>query len=505
MSVDIAAENAITANRDSFGAMNTAGAGDLTVAGFARSISYNVGETVQLSVTGGATVIDIYRVGWYGGSGFRKVASIANTPTTQPAATVIPNSNGATTCTSWSVTATWTIPVDATSGIYMAAIRSIPPNAPNAFYATFVVRDDAAEADIIYKTSDATWGAAYNWHGGKNLYGSGGGLGAIQDRSLAVSYHRPVITRNGVVQTYWWACELPLIRWLERNGFKVKYVSSVDLDRNPAVLNKGRIFLSSGHDEYWSQGMRSAVENWRDSGPNHSLFMSGNEVFWKTRFQYVGDEAIMWCHKDTMPGPGSHTAGTPLDPVAWTGTWRDTRWAERRPEWFLTGTDFRMNGVVDADAVIPKNPYAGHKVWGGTSLNDGDIVLKRAIGFEADSMRPMQPAESVRVLAAYTRNINGGRADDNGQSYNGNGDLEWGVVSQRYSSGAVTVGFGTCQWSWTLDGTHDRGDGTEVSVNAQQFTMNLLRDLGAQPITPQSGLQLTTLPESSEATARPGP
>lgn len=500
MPVDVASENAQTTGRDTWNNLSVFGHGDDTVAGFARSISYNIGETVEFSVTGGATTIDIYRAGWYGGQGFRLVTSVINNPTTQPEAQTIPNSAGATSCSNWSVTGTWTIPGTATSGLYLALVRSIAPNAPNAFYITFVVRDDNADADIIYKTSDSTWGAAYNHYGtqsnlnGKNIYGSGTGVGNIVDRSHAVSYHRPVITRSTVMQTYWTACEMPLIRWLERNGYKVKYITGVDLDKDPTILESGKIFLSSGHDEYWSENMRDAVENWRDSGPNYSIFMSGNEVFWKTRYEYNGDEAIMWCYKDTMPGPGGHVAGQPLDPVTWTGTWKDTRWENNRPEWLLTGTDFRMNGVNDFDATIVQNPYGGLKVWGGSSLNDGDITLTKVIGFEADEVRPTQPEGSYRLLAAYIRNIDGIHADNNGQNYNGNGDLQWGIIAQRYSSGAVTVGFGTCQWSWTLDGTHDRGAGTPVSLAAQQFTTNLLRTLGADPETPQNDVTLETLP-----------
>lgn len=498
MAVDVAAENARTDGREPWADLTVSGHGDINAAGFARQVSVNVGETIQFSVDGASTVIDIYRAGYYGGGGFRKVATIANTPTTQPEATTIPGSNGATSCTGWAVTAEWAVPADATSGMYLALVRSVPPHAPNGFHIMFVVRDDAAEVDIIYKTSESTWGAAYNHYGtksdinGRNIYGSGVGVGNIMDRSLAVSHHRPVITHGGVVQTYWTAAEMPLIRFLERNGYSVKYITGIDIDRNPDLLTKGKVFLSSGHDEYWSTPMRDAVENWRDQHAGRSIFMSGNEVFWRTRYEYNGDEAIMWCFKDTMPGPTgySRSAGQAFDPVTWTGTWKDTRWPERRPEWLLTGTDFRMNGIRDDNATILRNPYAGHKVWGGSSLNDGDITLTRVVGFEADSLRPTQPAESVRVLAAYTRNIDGWRADDNGQTYSNNGNLEWGIVSQRYAGGGLTVGFGTVQWSWALDGTHDRGTGAEVDIAAQQFTVNLLRDLGADPATPMPGVAL---------------
>ncbi len=299
------------------------------------------------------------------------------------------------------------------------------------------------------------------------------------------------------MQTYWWACELPLIRFLERNGYSVKYISSVDLDQEGVSIlsGKGAIFLSSGHDEYWTTNMRNAVETWRDVSGGHSIFMSGNEVFWRARFEYVDDEAILWCYKDTMPGPTDalpRNAGEVFDPVTWTGTWCDTRWSETRPQWLLTGTEFGMNGVYDYDATITKNPYGGLKVWGNTSLADNNITLVGAMGFEADHKHPTQPNGSYSFLASYTRSAPGGLSDANGQNYDVPGNINWGVVAQRYSSGAVTIGFGTCQWAWTLDGTHDRGT-TAVSTAAQQFTVNVLNDLGAPPQTLMGGMTLQEL------------
>lgn len=497
MSIDIVAENALAGTYTLTQMSPGTQQGDISVAGFARQVSYNVGETVQFCVTGAPTEIQIFRAGWYNGVGFRRITTIPNTNAVQPDGTTIAGSYGGTSMTAWTTTATWAIPLTAVSGMYMAMIR----NAANtdAFYITFVVRDDAAVADIIYKTSDTTWGAAYNHWGtlsapnGSNLYGTGTGVGNIMQRSTMVSYHRPVITRGTVTQTFWWACELPLIRFLERNGYSIKYISSVDLDKNGASMlsGKGSIFLSSGHDEYWTTPMRNAVEQWRDGSGGHSIFMSGNEVFWRARFEYVGDETRLWCYKDTMPGPTGVTrvAAQPFDPVTWTGTWKDTRWTDRKPEWFLTGTNFGMNGVYDYDAVIPKNPYGGIKVWGGSSLVDADITLTGVVGFEADHKYPTQPAGSYSILASYTRAAPGGLADANGQNYDVPGNIEWGIVAQRYLSGALTVGFGTCQWSWTLDNTHDRLGGAE-SLNAQKFTVNLLNDLGAQPKSLMSGIIL---------------
>jgi len=500
MAVDIVAENAKTAGVTSHTETALSGYGDITVAGFARQPSVNVGETINFSIDGGATTVDIYRVGYYGGNGWRLVDTISNTPTTQPEAQTIPNSNGATTCTNWSITASWPVPLDATSGLYCALIRSVAPQAPNGFWAMFVVRDDDAVADIIYKTSDSTWGAAYNHYGtksnvdGKNIYGSGVAIGNSLDRSLAVDFHRPNLVRDGVA-TYWQRCEQPMIRFLERFGYTVKYISSVDLDRDPTILDNGTIFLSSGHDEYWSANMRNNVKNWRDGiKAGRSIFMSGNEVFWKTEFAYSGDRVTMWCRKDTMDGPTairSGGGGTPIVPGEWQGTWKDTRWPGKQPEWLLTGTDFRMNGIYQHNATILSSEVGTHPAWVNTTVSSGsNLTLSNVIGFEADEMRPTQPAGSYKVLAGTDVSITGYFADDNGQNYNLSGVLDWGIVSQRYASGAVTVGFGTCQWSWALDDFK-----AEVNQQAQQFTVNLLNDLGAAPATLPSPL-VTTAPHS---------
>jgi hypothetical protein len=470
------------------------GVGDSSNLGFARQFSVNAGETVQFSCHGTGTVLDIYRIGWYDGRGWRKVAELTNTATTQPDPQTIADSNGGVTCSNWSVTASWAVPNDAFSGLFVGVYRNLAND--NASYIPFIVRNDSRTADVAYKTADSTWALAYNYYGtpaspltGTSLYGAGGPLGSIGQRTHAVSYHRPIVTRGGVSQTYWLACEAPLIRFLERNGIDVKYIASRDLDIGTTGIDNTDVLVSSGHDEYWSIGMRDNAEAFRDAG-GHLLFFSGNEVFWRTRFE--PDRNTMWCYKDTMGGPGGHVAGTPLDPVSWTGTWKDTRFPGRKPENTITGTDFRMNGVNDyAAPLLQAADYASHPFWRNSALVSGNVTALGVIGFEADRMLPTQPGPSTAVLASHTLNIDGKYADDNGQEYAGNGDLDWGVVSQRYASGAVVVGFGTCQWSWALDATHDRG-GNYVQPALQQATLNLFADLGALPATPIAGMTTPT-------------
>lgn len=468
---------------------NIIGAGSTNALGFSRKMSANVGETVDFAIhSTECTTIDIYRIGGYD-TGWRKIDTIVNTPVSQPDPVAIANSNGATEASAWTNTASWTIPSNAWSGLFVA----VPRVTGNSSFIPFVVRQDARTADIVVKTSETTWALAYNSYGtpaspftGKDIYGQGGTFD-ITNRSLAVSLDRPIITRNSRPQTYWMNSEMPLWRWLDKQGANWKLIASVDLDAGLTTVGSAKALVSSGHDEYWSQGMRDNAEAFRDAG-GHLIFMSGNEVFWRVRFS--PDRRTMWCYKDTMSGPDTHVAGTPLDPVSWTGTWKDTRWVSRNPENTTTGTDFRMNGINDLTATIVAADVGALPMWRGTTVATGtNLVLPRVVGFEADSMLPTQ---TFAVAAAATSlNIDGYYADNNGENYTGLGTLNWGIQLQRYPSGAVVAGFGTCQWQWALDGVHDRTN-TTPSIAAQQATINLLTDMGAVIATPTAGLTVPT-------------
>ena len=494
----IAEENAlpagITAPEFAFG-----GAGDPLNQGFCREFSLNVGETAHFAVHGDCQSIWILRCGYYNGIGFRKVTTVVNTPTSQPNPATIPNSNGSTTCSGWTNTASWAIPANATPGMYMALVKNAALN--NGSFIPFVVRDDGRPAQVMVKSSDATWALAYNYFAtpaspftGKSFYGGSGPMsGGMDNRGFCMSYHRPIVTRQGIVQTYPMYDEFPLIRFLERNGVDVTYSSCKDWRSGGPTLAACDVYVSNGHDEYWSQAMRDKWEALRDAG-KHLLFFGGNIVFWRTREADNGD--TLWCHKDTMAGPPGHTAGTALDPVSWTGTWKDTRAANnatRDPEWTLTGGDFRMNGILYRTVVVPAgSPESGTPFWRGTTVPASGLSAEDLIGMEGDELRLQVPALNRKVLATTTVNIDGARADDNGENYSGNGSLIWGIGFQRYPGGAAVVAFNTCTWAWGLDNLHDYTAGIAQAGRAnpqvQQAMVNLLTDLGVPVPTPMAGV-----------------
>ena len=254
-----------------------ADAGSPNIQGFTTDISVNVGQSLFFKIKTSALAyrIDVYRIGFYQGNGARLVATVlpsASLPQTQPTC-LTDSAVGLTDCGNWAVSASWAVPNNATSGIYFA--RLVRLDTGEASPILFVVRNDASHSDILAQSSDTTW-HAYNDYGGSSLY-----TGPIS-RAYKVSYNRPFNVPNGY--TWFFSAEYPMVRWLEANGYDVSYSTGVDTDRRGALITQHRVFMSIGHDEYWSGGQRANVEAARAAGVNLAFF-SGNEVFWKTRWE----------------------------------------------------------------------------------------------------------------------------------------------------------------------------------------------------------------------------
>ncbi|HEV8637211.1 MAG TPA: N,N-dimethylformamidase beta subunit family domain-containing protein, partial [Chloroflexota bacterium] len=161
----IVAENCLPGNPATDWDLSSASS--TTIEGFATDISVNKGQTARFKVKTAATAyhIDLYRVGYYGGLGARKIATIPNSATvkqSQPACLNDPTT-GLIDCGNWAVSASWTVPATAVSGIYLAKLVREDAT-PGANHVVFVVRDDDGNAPLLFQTSDTTW-QAYNSYG----------------------------------------------------------------------------------------------------------------------------------------------------------------------------------------------------------------------------------------------------------------------------------------------------------------------------------------------------
>ena len=484
------------------------GAGDPSIQGFATDISVNTGATVSFKVNTNSTnyKIDIYRLGYYGGAGARLIAAnvtpSAALPQNQPACSQ-DTSTGLTDCGNWAISASWST-AGAVSGIYIAKLNDFSSGASS--HMVFVVRDDARQADVIVQTSDTTW-QAYNRYGTGSLY-CGGPISnagsayasACATRSAKVSYNRPFDTRGHDPQSFLFNAEYPMVRWLEANGYNVKYISGVDTDRRAGDLvgaTKPKVFFSSGHDEYWSAGQRASVEAARAAGVNLAFF-SGNEMYWKTRYEPSIDGTntpyrTLVAYKDTL-------AGVKLDPMpnVSTSTWRDLRFGppvadSGRPENGVTGNIWTVNAGTSAISVPAS--MANLRIWRNTAvaaLTTGSVTLApSSLGYEWDEDldNGARPAGVIHLSSTTVAGVD--KIIDFG-STTATGTATHTLTLYRHSSGALVFSAGTVQWAWGVDATHDdhsQSPSAHVTNQAmQQATMNLLADMGAQPSTVQSGL-----------------
>src|SRR5271166_4588500 len=268
------------------------GVGDPTIQGFATSMSVDAGQTESFKIKTPASSyhIEILRLGYYGGDGARLVASgiapTAQLPQTQPEC-LTSSSTGLIDCGNWGVSASWTVPSNAVSGVYIALLTRDDTEGQSQI--PFVVRNDASHSEVLLQTSDATW-EAYNDYGGNSLYtctvACPPGKPAAYKAAYAVSYNRPfdgsLATDDGLSYLYY--AEYQMIYWLEENGYNVSYTSEAEVANQGALLKNHKLFISDGHDEYWSSGQRESVEAAGAAGVNLAFF-SGNEMFWKTRWE----------------------------------------------------------------------------------------------------------------------------------------------------------------------------------------------------------------------------
>jgi hypothetical protein len=481
------------------------GPGSTTLEGFTTNISVNHGSTVNFKIKSGTTNwrIDIYRLGYYQGNGARLITTINKTSAQSQPAPVTNSATGEVDAGNWVVTASWAVPASAVSGVYIAHLVD-QTNTSNENHIPFIVRADESTSDILFQTSDTTW-HAYNGWGGANLYGGNGpGGDSSPGRAYKVSYNRPIATRDGGgtfagPQDAVFGAEYAAIFWLEQNGYDVSYIAGVDTARFPSLLRQHRIFTSTGHDEYWDTTARANVEAARAAGVN-LVFMGGNDVYWKTRWEASIDGSAtpyrtLVCYKETR-----HNA--PLDPLdansswTWTGTWRDPRFSPPadggRPENALTGTMFVADGWRSDSFQVPysmsglrfwrNTPNVSHAASGATTT-----LTQNILGFEWNASPDNDFAPPGLIyLSSTTLSVNTYLLDYG--STDGTGTATHNLTLYRDpASGALVFGAGTAFWAWGLSDEHD-GSPTPTDPDIQQAMVNLLADMGVQPGSLQSGL-----------------
>lgn len=451
------------------------------IAGYAGATSINRGGSLPIKVSlaqAGQYTIDVYRLGFYAGTGGRLLFSsgLLN-GVTQPVCTVTDSSTRLVEC-NWSTSYTLTVGSDWTSGLYIAKLTDQTTGKQSQVW--FVVRDDSSTSNVLFQSSFTTL-QAYNNFGGYSLYA----FNSINGQSaFKVSFDRPFseTTTESSEYNHLLRWERNMVRWMESQGYDISYVTNLDVHTNPQLLRQHKVFLSVGHDEYWSMEERNGVEKARDAGVNLGFF-SANTAYWRVRFENSSSgtpNRVMACYKNAWA----------QDPVAPTNKFRSPQ--NNRPENALLGVMYTGDRDELYSNTGSSNPnYGGYDFvvtnstdpyYANTNLHDGD-ALSILVGFEWDAIVNNGFTPSGLVVLSQSP-VNPSNLDTDLPSAT-NTQIS-NAVRYTAASGAKVFSTGSIQWMWGLDS--DSVNPPRQDVRAQQFAVNVLADLGAKPLTPASNI-----------------
>jgi hypothetical protein len=235
--------------------------------------------------------------------------------------------------------------------------------------------------------------------------------------------------------------EFPLAFWLEKEGYDVTYISNVDTHADGDGLLRAKVFLSVGHDEYWTDRMFEHVTRARDAGVSLA-FLSGNSVSGVVELLPAGDGRA---HRVMR---------------------RAGREFEREQD--LIGTSSHGVGFADWTSDLPD-----HWAFAGTDMKQGDRVAQ-LVGWEYHGL-PLGPQPGLVVLSQ-------------GPVYGASGQRTGTYATTLYATrrGALVFNAGTCWWNLVLASppgfqNPPRMDFRRNDPRIQRMTKNILDRMTAIP------------------------
>src|SRR5215469_8550675 len=420
--------------------------------GYAGQASVLPGEpiTIYASTTARSFTVSAFRMGWYRGDLARLVWRSPAVPgrrqrkpvLIRPANTVeahwepslsMPTQGWPEGC--------YLLRLDAESG----AQRFVP----------VTVRSAITAGKIVIKNAVETW-QAYNTWGGYDLYHGPGGITDYDNRSLAVSLDRPYDASGAFMFLYH---ERKLIELAERLGLPLAYVTGIDIDADPHLLDGASALVSPGHDEYWTPPERAQVTAARDAGMNVA-FLGANAMFRRTRLAStrLGARRLVICYKTSYTQDPEYGKDNALV----TSDWREP--PNPDPESSLTGTLYESN-PTDADFVVA-SPHAW--MFTGTGVRKG-TRFRALVGIEYDRVNPGSPVERpIEILSHSPVTCRGVNSYSDSAYYTHHG-------------GAGVFNAGTMRWVASFTGPYQFGMDRHTGDFTQDVTANLLRAFADGP------------------------
>lgn len=395
------------------------------IEGYASLTSVPIGGNIDLFVNtqDSSYTLTIFRMGWYGGKGGRKVLGPQTLAGVQQVIPTVDPTKELIEC-NWTNPFRIHVPASWLSGIYLVKLHGL--NSGKESYIIFTVRD-SRRADLVFQQSVTTY-QAYNGWLGQSLYTFNTAGEKQVDR---VSFNRPYAAGNppqgagagdflGTIAPV--SIEYSMVRWLEREGFDVTYITNIDTHEEVGRLTRGKGFLSVGHDEYWSHDMKAHIIQARDSGVGLGFF-SANYAFWPIDLEPSSTGAsnrtisvaldnrctdgtattATQCAADADCAAGQHCAIKTCNFACLT----DSNGVSQT-EQALVGGMWDPGHLIDAryggDIVVTEDMEAnlGHWVFANTGLKVGD-VFPGLIGVEWNSTRDDFPKPNGLQLLLHTQ------------------------------------------------------------------------------------------------------
>ena len=419
---------------------------------YASSTDALPGDTVSLHVStepAAAYRVFVYRLGWYGGVGARRVAcspSCDGYRLGSPQPVPPPDADGRVVA-GWPTTDSLGVDASWVTGYYLIRVLLLSGPQRGLSATTYLVVDSAAQSHMLVQVPVNTWEAYNNW-GGKSLYP----FSLDGRRALRVSFDRPFDWRwRGAQGPLGW--ELPLVRFIEREGYDVSYQSDVSTDARPESLLEHRLIVAAGHGEYWSHRMRTAWDAARGAGVNLA-FMGANDSYWQVALEN-GGRTVMSYKSAADPNP---------DPSARTNLFRALD--PPRYECALIGIQ-HQGGLLnwsDGDYTVQADAI-GDPWLTGTGFTAGDVV-HGVVSRESDTIPASQTRDSScgNQLTVFFHRENGGDGAGNADAV-------------RYTTpvGSSVFAAGSLNFAWGLD---DAGHGL-ADARLQRFMHNAFAAMGA--------------------------
>ena len=401
----------------------------------------------------------------------------------------------------WQPSFAFEVGADWPSGFYLVRLTHGSGDHAEAF---FVVR--AAEpGDALLVLSTSTW-TAYNDWGGPSFY-TGGQVGSLR-RPLPPGFleksdlqrhriarfrdwskdERRAFAKTGYspwcMAAGWANWERLFVAWAEAQGLRMGYATSADLDREAGLLDGYPCYLSVGHDEYWTAGMRDHVEAFIDNGGN-AAFLSGNTAFWQARFE--AERSRLVCCKTALEADPLH------DPVH--APQLSTMWSDPlvgRPESLMTGVSFTRGGY----AHMPNAPRGtgGYQVWQPDHWAFESLALEPGaplgvnglvVGYECDGCELVERAgvlraadggapEGFQVLASAPARLWETQEAPDGLHESYIGELNW--VAERLGGGDTAANRARFEKGHAVMGTFRRGKGEVFTTGCTDWAYGLQCD-----------------------------